>query len=71
MSINSSTQQKIVSVIATATRSLTLDEIVNSVGAPRNTVRGSLTKLRSRGLVERGNYGWRRVIQNTVPGVGY
>ena len=58
--INSATQQKIVNVINTATRSLSLAEIVNSVGAPTNTVRGSLTKLRSRGLVELGVHGWRR-----------
>lgn len=58
--INTDIQNSIVRVVETATRSLTLRDIVNATGIQVNTVRGSLTKLRKRGLVERGAFGWHR-----------
>ncbi len=61
LGINSDKQNVVYTCVERAPHSLSVEEIARQTGVPKNTVRGSLTKLKARGLVDRASYGWFRV----------
>ncbi len=57
---NSTTQAVIMNTIRAAGVQISTDALSRQLPSiPFNTIRGSLTKLKNRGVVEKGSFGWR------------
>lgn len=70
VSTNSTTQKRIVDVVAGSGVGVVLRNIAKQLpDVPVNTIRGSLTKLAARGLVEKGGLGWRKAGAPFLPNV--
>jgi hypothetical protein len=69
-SINGNTQTRIFNALSTLGSGGNLNTLNNILrDVPRNTIRGSLTKLAARGVVEKAGGGVWRVVDNTPSNV--